>query len=90
MDISLGLLNINTQIKKLEKSVDKLKNKNELKKAGLLDEIEALKAQTDGDERVIAEEEEKVNPKSYYVIIGSFPTKKLPTSTLLNQIQTLP
>jgi hypothetical protein len=76
--LNSDLESANNQILKLEKSIDESKNKYELEKAGLLDEIEALKAQTETDEPVIEEEEKegKMNQKGYYVIIGSFPTKE--------------
>ena len=76
--LNSDLESANKQLEIFEKSVDESKNKHELEKAGLLDEIEALKAQTEANEPVIDKEEneEIVNPKGYYVIIGSFPTKE--------------
>ena len=76
--LNSDLESANNQMEKLAKSIDESKNKHELEKAGLLDEIEALKAQAETDEPVIEEEEKDaiVNQKGYYVIIGSFPTKE--------------
>lgn len=59
----------------IEKELKAAKKAHSLEKAALMDEIEALKA-APAPKAPVEEEPVAAEPKGYYVIIGSFPTKE--------------